>query len=83
MTTVRLEVFIEWINRELPDQLDGSFVAKVWPNPWILRAGHGKDARIRMILGPERHRYERRPGDTIWRRMEGAAPTADLWEDAA
>jgi hypothetical protein len=35
----------------------------------VLRAGHGKEARIRMVVAGE-HRYEREPGSNEWYRVD-------------
>lgn len=59
-----LDEFIRSIERDPPDTLTFSDIAHVRPRPWVLRAGNGKDARIRMLLGSVR--YERQPGDGTW-----------------
>ena len=67
------------LDRERPATLSGTFVAKVKPNPWVLRAGHGKGARIRMVI-VGRHRYERSQGEATWRRVEDRSDLSDLSE---
>lgn len=73
MLHMRLSEFVEWLDRERPLVLEASLVASVRPVPWVLRAGHGGDARIRMVVGEQRHRYVREQGETVWRRVEGVA----------
>jgi hypothetical protein len=65
---VRLDEFVEMVERNRPDTLEASVVHGVKPNPWVLRAGHGTEARIRMQVGNVR--YERQPGSTIWYRSD-------------
>jgi hypothetical protein len=61
---LRLAEFIERIERERPDMIHLSDLANVHPKPWVLRAGSGGDARIRMLVGNVR--YEREQGETVW-----------------
>jgi hypothetical protein len=61
---MNFEDFQEWIEREQPSEVSPALVPKVRPVPWVLRAGHGKDARIRMVIGGK-HRYERSQGEAI------------------
>jgi hypothetical protein len=63
---MKLDEFIQKIERERPDRLTAADLAHVTPNPWVYRAGHGKEARIRMKLGTMR--YEREQGESVWRR---------------
>jgi len=70
------------IEEERPTDLSVGLVASVKPAPWILRAGHGKEARIRMVIAGE-HRYERSQGDEVWTRVEGPASEFDVLDDAA
>ena len=74
--------FQEMIEREEPATLPVVLVAKVKPAPWILRAGHGREARIRMIIAGK-HRYEREPGADEWCRVEGRSSDFDLLDDVA
>jgi hypothetical protein len=74
--------FREMIEREKPATLPVGLVAKVRPVPWILRAGHGKEARIRMIVAGG-HRYERSQGDEVWTRADESASEFDVLDDAA
>jgi hypothetical protein len=74
--------FEKMIEDERPATLPVSLVAKVRPVPWVLRAGHGKDARIRMIVAG-RHRYERSQGDEVWTRTSAEGISFDLLDDAA
>lgn len=72
--------FKSMIERDRPEVLPVGLVAKVKPPPWVLRAGHGKQARIRMVIAGE-HRYEREPGGDVWRRVERSE--FDVLDDAA
>lgn len=74
------ERFKEMIERDSPAVLPVGVVAQVKPTPWVLRAGHGKQTRIRMVIGGE-HRYEREPGGDVWRRVERSE--FDVLNDAA
>jgi hypothetical protein len=65
---MRLEEFIETVKQERPATLTASDMADVRPQPWVNRAGSGKDARIRMTLGGLR--YERHQGEAVWRRVD-------------
>ena len=76
-----LDEFVPWAQRERPATLSASEVAGVRPNPWVLRAGSGKDARIRMSLGMVR--YERAPGDAVWNRVDGNTSDFDVMDDGA
>lgn len=78
---MNFEDFQEWIEREQPSEVSPALVAKVRPVPWVLRAGHGKDARIRMVIGGK-HRYERSQGEAIWRRVEVPASDIDVLDAA-
>ena len=78
---MRFENFQEMIERERPAEVSSALVAKVRPKPWVLRAGHGKDARIRMVIGGK-HRYERSQGETSWRRVEVPASDIDVLDAA-
>ena len=64
----KLDEFVEMVERHRPETLEASFVHSVEPNPWVLRAGHGTEARIRMQVGQVR--YERQPGSTTWYRSD-------------
>lgn len=66
---MKFEDFQTFIERERPRVLPGILVAQVKPAPWVLRAGHGKEARIRMVVVGE-HRYEREPGSNEWYRVD-------------
>jgi hypothetical protein len=79
---VRFSEFEEMLDREEPETLPVGLIAKVRPVPWILRAGHGKDARIRMIVGGS-HRYERSQGEEVWTRTSDSAGDFDILDDAA
>ena len=74
------ENFKAMIECDRPEALPVGLVAQVKPTPWVLRAGHGKDARIRMVIAGE-HRYEREPGGDVWRRVERSE--FDVLDDAA
>jgi hypothetical protein len=74
-----LDEFIEMVERDRPETLTAADVARVQPNPWVNRAGYGKETRIRMFLAG--HRYERQPGEAIWRRVDDA--DFDVLDDAA
>jgi hypothetical protein len=63
-TPITLEEFIAQIGRERPMTLKASDLDWVTPKPWVLRAGSGKSARIRMLIGDVR--YERQPGEAVW-----------------
>jgi hypothetical protein len=63
-TPISLEAFIAQIGRDRPLTLNASDLSSVTPQPWVLRAGSGKSARIRMLLGAVR--YERQPGEAVW-----------------
>ncbi|HKI85457.1 MAG TPA: hypothetical protein VKA53_01805 [Thermoanaerobaculia bacterium] len=78
--SMTFEQFKEMIERDRPAVLPVGAVAKVKPAPWILRAGHGKQARIRMVIAGA-HRYEREPGGDVWRRVERSE--FDVLNDAA
>lgn len=67
---MQLEDFIESLYRDSPESLEASEVARLTPNPWVWRAGSGKDARIRMRLGSGKLRYWRQPGESVWHRVE-------------
>lgn len=72
--------FKTMVECDRPNKLPVALVAKVKPVPWVQRAGHGKDARIRMVIAGE-HRYEREPGGDVWRRVERS--DFDVLDDAA
>jgi hypothetical protein len=74
--------FEEMIENEKPATLPVGLVGKVRPVPWVLRAGHGKDARIRMIVAGK-HRYERSQGDEVWTRTDAEGISFDLLDDVA
>jgi hypothetical protein len=59
-----LEDFIRKIESAPPEELTMADLRPVRPKPWFLRAGSGKDARIRMLLGSVR--YEREPAESTW-----------------
>lgn len=61
---IPLDEFIARVARARPETLKASDFTSVYPKPWVLRAGSGKAARIRMQLGDLR--YEREPGEAIW-----------------
>jgi hypothetical protein len=82
MSGVKFAEFREMIERDRPATLSVGLVAKVKPAPWVLRAGHGKSARIRMLIAGE-HRYERSQGDAVWIRVDGTGSDFDLLDDAA
>jgi hypothetical protein len=63
-----LDEFIATVEREQPETLSAAFVASVQPQPWVNRAGHGKDARIRMTPGGVH--YERHPDSPTWYRSD-------------
>ena len=63
------------LDRERPAKLTGTLVAQVKPNPWVHRAGHGRNTRIRI---DGRHRYERNKGEAIWTRVEDRSDLSDL-----
>jgi ABC-type transport system involved in cytochrome c biogenesis ATPase subunit len=65
-----LEAFVAMIERERPETLSPSDLAAVRPQPWFLRAGSGKSARIRMLIGSVR--YQRDQGEVLWRRSTRA-----------
>ena len=65
---MRLAEFIEKIERDPPEALNLSDLSNVHPKPWVLRAGSGADARIRMIVGNVR--YVREQGETVWHRAD-------------
>lgn len=73
--------FTEMLDRDKPQTLPSGLVSKVRPVPWILRAGHGKEARIRMTINDGEHRYEREPGNPNWHRVERSE--FDVLDDAA
>jgi hypothetical protein len=79
---MRFDEFKTMIERDRPASLHVGLVAKVKPAPWILRAGHGNEARIRMIVAGE-HRYERSQGDDEWTRVEQRGTEFDLLDDGA
>jgi hypothetical protein len=62
-TSISLDVFIARIERERPATLKASDLVPVIPKPWVLRAGSGTSARIRMLVGDIR--YERQPGEAV------------------
>jgi len=66
--TMTLDEFVQKIEDDPPPILTLSDLAKVRPKPWVLRAGPGKDARIRMLVGSVR--YEREQGEHIWHRSD-------------
>ena len=63
-----LEDFIERIERDRPETITAADLTHVHPAPWVNRAGHGYDARIRMTLAGVR--YEREQGESIWHRVD-------------
>lgn len=77
-----LEEFNQYVERKRPETLDAAFIAKVKPNPWVLRAGHGQEARIRIIAAGK-YCYERQPGDAVWRRVQSPATEFDLLDETA
>jgi len=79
---MKLTEFHEMVERDRPATLDASLIAKVKPNPWVLRAGQGKDARIRIVVNREL-RYERSQGESVWRRVDGAQSDFDVLDDVA
>lgn len=79
---MRFEEFKAWLDEERPPTLTAGQVAQVHPRPWVLRAGHGNEARIRMIIEGE-HRYERAHGESTWVRVEGRQAEFDVLDDAA
>jgi hypothetical protein len=60
-----LDEFIRKIESAPPDELTFADLRPVRPKPWVLRAGSGKEARIRMLVGSVR--YERKQGEATWR----------------
>jgi len=66
-----LEEFIEKVSRERPAVLTLGDLAPVRPKPWVLRAGNGTEARIRMLVGDVR--YEREQGEEIWHLSQTAS----------
>jgi hypothetical protein len=77
---MRFDDFCALVERDRPEVLSGSLVAQVKPTPWVLRAGHGQEARIRMVIAGE-HRYEREPGNNEWHRVERSE--FDVLDEAA
>jgi hypothetical protein len=75
------EEFTEMLDREKPATISSGLVSRVHPVPWILRAGHGNEARIRMTINGGEHRYEREPGEAQWHRVERSE--FDVLDDAA
>jgi hypothetical protein len=75
-----LEEFVRTVERDRPATLSAGEVARVRPNPWVLRAGNGKDARIRMQLGDVR--YERAQGESTWHLVH-ATSDFEILDDAA
>lgn len=64
-----LELFIERIERERPDELPVDVVWGLEPQPAISEYGYGRRAWIRMRVG-ERLKYERKPGGPVWKRVD-------------
>jgi hypothetical protein len=63
--------FRAMLDRDRPSVLDADLVQAVHPPPWVTWHGSGTRAHARLKVGD--HRYEHRPGDDVWTRVDEPA----------